>query len=173
MKSKISSKNLIFFIKKIQQPAILVYIWNIIANCQAKITLEIINKFWTKWQLWPKNDITQILQSLYDFISTLDNSDENQNCTTPTCSSSDFRCSTGRCIPNSFRCDGDNDCGDGFGKFYFIILKGGGGHTCSYGGLTSNNPRQTLDNTPSKCSPQLGYFLPWRYWKPLKPPKNF
>ena len=50
----------------------------------------------------------------------LDNSDENQqNCTTPTCSPSDFRCSTGRCIPNSFRCDGDNDCGDGFGKIFF------------------------------------------------------
>ena len=51
----------------------------------------------------------------------LDNSDENQqNCTTPTCSPSDFRCSTGRCIPNSFRCDGDNDCGDGFGKAIFL-----------------------------------------------------
>ena len=46
----------------------------------------------------------------------LDNSDENQNCTTPTCAASDFRCETGRCIPSSFRCDGDNDCGDGFGK---------------------------------------------------------
>ena len=58
----------------------------------------------------------------------LDNSDENQqNCTTPTCSPSDFRCSTGRCIPNSFRCDGDNDCGDGFGKylncFYDLLIK--------------------------------------------------
>ena len=31
-----------------------------------------INEFWTKWQLWPKNVITQILQSLYNFISTLD-----------------------------------------------------------------------------------------------------
>ena len=31
-----------------------------------------INEFWTKWQLWPKNVITQILQSLYDFISTLE-----------------------------------------------------------------------------------------------------
>ena len=30
-----------------------------------------INEFWTKWQLWPKNVITQILQSLYNFISTL------------------------------------------------------------------------------------------------------
>ena len=31
-----------------------------------------IDKFWTKWQLWPKNVITQILQCLYNFISTLD-----------------------------------------------------------------------------------------------------
>ena len=53
----------------------------------------------------------------------LDNSDENQNCTTPTCSSSDFRCSTGRCIPNSFRCDGDNDCGDGFGESMLFLLR--------------------------------------------------
>ena len=30
-----------------------------------------INEFWTKWQLWPKNVITQILQSLYNFISIL------------------------------------------------------------------------------------------------------
>ena len=30
-----------------------------------------INEFWTKWQLWPKNVITQKLQSLYNFISTL------------------------------------------------------------------------------------------------------
>ena len=31
------------------------------------------DKFWRKWQLWPKNVITQILQSLYNFIiSTLD-----------------------------------------------------------------------------------------------------
>ena len=51
----------------------------------------------------------------------LDNSDENQNCTTPSCSSTDFRCSTGRCIPNSFRCDGDNDCGDGFGKLILLF----------------------------------------------------
>ena len=31
------------------------------------------NKFWTKWQLWPKNVIAQILQSLYNFISILAN----------------------------------------------------------------------------------------------------
>ena len=42
----------------------------------------------------------------------LDNSDENQNCTKPTCSENEFRCSSGRCIPNSFHCDTDNDCGD-------------------------------------------------------------
>ena len=61
----------------------------------------------------------------------LDNSDENQNCTTPTCSSSDFRCSTGRCIPSSFRCDGDNDCGDGFGKnsqYYYLEKKSNFGY---------------------------------------------
>ena len=28
-------------------------------------------EFWTKWQLWPKNVITQILQRLYNFISIL------------------------------------------------------------------------------------------------------
>lgn len=42
----------------------------------------------------------------------LDNSDENQNCTKPTCSADEFQCTSGRCIPNSFRCDSDNDCGD-------------------------------------------------------------
>ena len=31
-----------------------------------------INGFWTKWQLWPKNVITQIRQSLYNSISTLE-----------------------------------------------------------------------------------------------------
>ena len=31
-----------------------------------------IYEFWTKWQLWPKNVITRILQSLYNFISTLE-----------------------------------------------------------------------------------------------------
>ena len=30
-----------------------------------------IHEFWTKWQLWPKNVTTQILQSLYYLISTL------------------------------------------------------------------------------------------------------
>ena len=34
-----------------------------------------INEFLTKWQLWPNNVITQILQSLYNFISTLANPD--------------------------------------------------------------------------------------------------
>ena len=36
-----------------------------------KITLKMINEFWTKWHLWTKNIITHILQSLYNFISTL------------------------------------------------------------------------------------------------------
>ena len=31
-----------------------------------------INEFWTKWQLWPKNVITQILQRLYYLIFTLE-----------------------------------------------------------------------------------------------------
>ena len=30
-----------------------------------------MNEFWTKWQLWPINVITQIFQSLYNFISIL------------------------------------------------------------------------------------------------------
>ena len=30
-----------------------------------------INECWIKWQLWPKNVISQILQSLYNFISIL------------------------------------------------------------------------------------------------------
>ncbi|XP_023703710.1 low-density lipoprotein receptor-related protein 2 [Cryptotermes secundus] len=42
----------------------------------------------------------------------LDNSDEEQNCTKPTCGSGEFQCTTGRCIPGSFKCDSENDCGD-------------------------------------------------------------
>jgi len=58
----------------------------------------------------------------------LDNSDEAQNCTAPTCSENEFYCSPtarshSRCIPKSFRCDGDNDCGDFSGKHYFIITR--------------------------------------------------
>ncbi len=52
----------------------------------------------------------------------LDNSDENQNCTKPTCSPNDFQCSSGRCIPKSFRCDTDNDCGDFSGKILVIVI---------------------------------------------------
>ena len=39
-------------------------------NCKfwITITLKLINEFWTKWQLWPKNVINQILQSLYNFF---------------------------------------------------------------------------------------------------------
>ena len=36
-KIKIFNKNLIFFIKKFQQPSILVYIWNKIANFESKL----------------------------------------------------------------------------------------------------------------------------------------
>ncbi|CAB3367800.1 Hypothetical predicted protein [Cloeon dipterum] len=42
----------------------------------------------------------------------LDNSDEEQNCTKPTCPSDEFQCTSGRCIPMSFKCDSENDCGD-------------------------------------------------------------
>ena len=31
------------------------------------------NEFWTKWQLWPKNVISLIFLSLYNFISPLGN----------------------------------------------------------------------------------------------------
>lgn len=42
----------------------------------------------------------------------LDNSDEEQNCTKPTCSINEFQCTSGRCIPATFKCDSENDCGD-------------------------------------------------------------
>ncbi|XP_024940882.1 low-density lipoprotein receptor-related protein 2 isoform X2 [Cephus cinctus] len=42
----------------------------------------------------------------------LDNSDEMQNCTKPTCGPNEFACKSGRCIPMRFRCDSENDCGD-------------------------------------------------------------
>lgn len=42
----------------------------------------------------------------------LDNSDEEQNCTKPTCGSTEFQCASGRCIPHNFYCDAENDCGD-------------------------------------------------------------
>lgn len=42
----------------------------------------------------------------------LDNSDEEQNCTKPTCAPTEFQCASGRCISQSFHCDAENDCGD-------------------------------------------------------------
>ncbi|XP_046659437.1 low-density lipoprotein receptor-related protein 2 [Homalodisca vitripennis] len=42
----------------------------------------------------------------------LDNSDEEQNCTKPTCTPGEFQCTSGRCVPSTFRCDSENDCGD-------------------------------------------------------------
>ena len=62
-------KNLIFFTKKFQQPLILVHIWYQISNFEVKS--KIWDKFWRKWQLWPKNVISQIFQSLYNFIFIL------------------------------------------------------------------------------------------------------
>ena len=50
----------------------------------------------------------------------LDNSDELQNCTKPTCGGDEFQCKSGRCIPKSFKCDSDNDCGDFSGKTHLI-----------------------------------------------------
>ncbi|XP_075155675.1 low-density lipoprotein receptor-related protein megalin [Haematobia irritans] len=47
----------------------------------------------------------------------LDNSDEEQNCTKPTCGSNEFQCKSGRCIPLNFRCDQENDCGDNSDEF--------------------------------------------------------
>lgn len=47
----------------------------------------------------------------------LDNSDEEQNCTKPTCGSNEFQCKSGRCIPLNFRCDNENDCGDHSDEF--------------------------------------------------------
>jgi low density lipoprotein-related protein 2 len=47
----------------------------------------------------------------------LDFSDEEQNCTKPTCGSNEFQCKSGRCIPLNFRCDNENDCGDSSDEF--------------------------------------------------------
>ena len=44
-----------------------------------KIALKMNNEFWTKWLLWPKNVIAQILQSLYNFISTLEGGANPEN----------------------------------------------------------------------------------------------
>ena len=53
-----------------------IWFWFIIgntkfANFEVKFALKKINEFWTKWHLWPKNVITQILKGLYNFIFTL------------------------------------------------------------------------------------------------------
>ena len=54
---------------------ILVYIWNQIVNFEAKLHKKWLNEFWTKWQLWPKNVITQILHSFWYFIFILADTD--------------------------------------------------------------------------------------------------
>ena len=50
-------------------------VWN--GKFWIKIAFKMINEFWTKWQLWPKNVINHILQSLYNFISTLEHEPSN------------------------------------------------------------------------------------------------
>ena len=45
-----------------------------------------------------------------------DRSDE-LNCTSASCTDSQFQCSNGKCTPSSWRCDGLNDCGDGSDEF--------------------------------------------------------
>ena len=44
-----------------------------IANFEAILfqKTKIIERFWTRWQLWPKNVTNQILQTLYYLISIL------------------------------------------------------------------------------------------------------
>ena len=54
--------------KKFKQSLILVHFWNQIVNFEVKLRDELLRK----WQLWPKSVIKQVLQSLYNFISTLD-----------------------------------------------------------------------------------------------------
>ena len=65
----------------------------------------------------------------------LDNSDEMQNCTKPTCSANEFQCKSGRCVPSSFRCDSENDCGD------FSDETGCPNVTCSSSQFACNNNR--------------------------------
>ena len=63
MKSKISSKNfnsLWFW-----------FIFGIKLRILNQNCIKIINEFRTNWLLWPKKVITQIIQSLYNFIFTL------------------------------------------------------------------------------------------------------
>ena len=43
----------------------------LISQFWSHITSNMIDEFWKKWQLWPKNVIIQMLQSLHYFISTL------------------------------------------------------------------------------------------------------
>ncbi|ETN69725.1 Low-density lipoprotein receptor domain class A [Necator americanus] len=49
-----------------------------------------------------------------DRIVQCPDGDDEQNCTTIKCSSSEFRCeSTNSCVPDVVRCDGWKDCHDG------------------------------------------------------------
>ncbi|XP_046609747.1 low-density lipoprotein receptor-related protein 2 isoform X1 [Neodiprion virginianus] len=65
----------------------------------------------------------------------LDNSDEEQNCTKPTCATHEFQCKSGRCIPMTFKCDTENDCGD------YSDETGCANVTCSAGQFTCDNNR--------------------------------
>ncbi|XP_074098383.1 low-density lipoprotein receptor-related protein megalin isoform X1 [Cotesia typhae] len=65
----------------------------------------------------------------------LDNSDEMQNCTKPTCSPNEFQCKSGKCIRMSFRCDAENDCGD------YSDEMGCPNVTCSASQFTCDNNR--------------------------------
>ncbi|XP_048506028.1 low-density lipoprotein receptor-related protein 2 isoform X2 [Athalia rosae] len=65
----------------------------------------------------------------------LDNSDEEQNCTKPTCGTHEFQCKSGRCVPMTFRCDTENDCGD------YSDEAGCPNVTCSASQFTCDNHR--------------------------------
>ena len=63
---------MIFFTKKFKRTLILIgsylesnyWFWN-------KITSNMFDEYWKKWQLWPKNVSSKVFLSLYYFISTL------------------------------------------------------------------------------------------------------